>query len=477
MINLQWTRESLAGRLSLYFGVGTLLTFCCLGTVLFVVIERQVQLRDSNELSSKTAAVEQLLNDINQVSDIDRLVEQIRAAEIGHQDLDIGILIDSEWVLEPERPISDYALQRAVAPDAGIGNQKRLDIDGKQWAVHHFAHQMTSQPRAVLQAVVAIDVTQTTHLVASLQNALIALGFAGAAMIAALTWVATARALAPLKRVAQEAEQMTAQALDQPLSVANAPTEVRGLVSSINQMLSRLQQSFSSLEQFSADIAHELRTPVNSLLTQTQVTLSRERSIEEYRDTLHQSLEELNRLQRMVGDMLFIARADRSVNTTPFESANLTQIAAEVVEYVELMASENYQRISIEGELTAPGDPLMLRRAITNLLTNAVRYSQPKAHILLILSAEPGHAVIRVVNPFGEPLDKTEIDRLFDRFSRHSPDQVNHSAGLGLGLSIVQSIMRVHGGQATAGLESGQFWVQLRWPIVERLVGQRGASE
>ncbi len=471
MINFQWTRESLAGRLSLYFGVGTLLTFCCLGTILFVVIERQVQLRDANELMAKTVAVQELLNEINQIGDLDRFVEQIRATEIGHQDLDIGVLINGDWALIPEPPIIDHVLRHTVAPDAQLGSPMLFEIEGRQWAMHHFAHRMTAKPETILRAMVAIDITDTTHLITRLRNALIALGFAGAAMIAALTWLATARALAPLKRVAQEAEQMTAQALDQPLSVANAPTEVRGLVSSINQMLSRLQQSFSSLEQFSADIAHELRTPVNSLLTQTQVTLSRERSIEEYRETLHQSLEELNRLQRMVGDMLFIARADRSVNTTPFESADLTQIAAEVVEYVELMASENDQHISIEGELTAPGDPLMLRRAMTNLLTNAVRYSQPKAHILLILSAEPGHAVIRVVNPFGEPLAKTEIDRLFDRFSRRSPDQLNQNAGLGLGLSIVQSIMRVHGGQATAGLESGQFWVQLRWPIVEHPVG------
>ena len=382
-----------------------------------------------------------------------------------------------QWVLEPEQPIIGHALKQLIVPGTGIGRQMRFDIDEKHWTVLHFAHQMTSQPREVVQAIVAIEVTDTAHLIASLRNALIAVGFAGAAMIAALTWVSTARALAPLKQVAQEAERMTAPALAEPLSVANAPIEVRGMVSSINQMLSRLQKSFSSLEQFSADIAHELRTPVNALLTQTQVTLSRERTNEEYWETLHQSLEELNRLQRMVGDMLFIARADRNVNIRPFEDVDLTQTGIEVVEYVELIASENDQSIDIEGELTAPGDPLMLRRAITNLLTNAVRYSQPKAHILLALCAESGHAVIRVVNPYDEPLDKTDIERLFDRFSRHSPTQTLQHAGLGLGLSIVQSIMRVHGGQATAGLESGQFWVQLRWPLVQPLSGLPGAGE
>lgn len=464
MISIQWARDSLAWRLSLYFGLGTLLIIGLLGAVLFVVVERQVQMRDTNELRSKTNAVQKLLSGINHPDDINKLVRQIRSTQIGHDDLDIGISIDGIWVLRPDLTIIDHAVQHSVAPDVGIGNQMAFAIGSKQWAMHHFAHQMSAIPETVVQAIVAIDITETTRLIMSLRNALIAIGLAGAAMIAALTWVATVRALAPLKRVAQEAEQMTAQALGQPLSVEDAPIEIRGLVTSINQMLSSLQKSFASLEQFSADIAHELRTPVNALLTQTQVTLSRERSIEEYRETLHLSLEELNRLQRMVADMLFIARADRNVNTTPFEVTDITKTATDVVEYVELIASENKQTIAIEGVLTALTDPLMLRRAVTNLLTNAVRYAPPNASIVLSLSAEPGFAIIRVTNPYTGPLSESDVDRLFDRFARHSPDVSGQPAGLGLGLSIVQSIMRVHGGSASAGLEAGQFWVQLRWP-------------
>jgi len=432
--------------------------------VLFLVVERQVQMRDANELRSKTSAVQKLLRGINHPDDITRLVRQIRMTQIGHEDLDIGISIDGIWVLPPDRSIIDHAEQHSAAPNVGIGSQMAFAIGAKQWAMHHFAHQMAAMPETVVQAIVAVDISETTRLVASLRNALIAIGLAGTAMIAALTWMATVRALAPLKRAAQEAEQMTAQALGQPLSVEDAPIEIRGLVTSINQMLSRLQRSFASLEQFSADIAHELRTPVNALLTQTQVTLSRDRSIEEYRETLHLSLEELNRLQRMVADMLFIARADRNANTTPFEITDITKTATDVVEYVELIASENKQTIAIEGALTALADPLMLRRAITNLLTNAVQYAPPNVRIVLSLSAEPGFASIRVTNPYTGPLRQSDVDRLFDRFARHSPDATDQPAGLGLGLSIVQSIMRVHGGSATAGLEAGRFWVQLRWP-------------
>jgi len=464
MISIRWARESLAGRLSLYFGFGTLLIIALLGSVLFVVVERQVQMRDTNELSSKTRAIEKLLASIDQPADMTRLVSQIRATQIGHEDLDIGILIDGIWVLRPDPSIINHARHHPAAPDISNESQMTFSTSNKQWAMHHFTHQLTALPETTVQAVVAIEVTETTRLVASLRNALIAIGLAGTAMIAALTWIATARALAPLKRIAHEAERVTAEALGQPLSVENTPVEIRGLVTSINQMLSRLQKSFASLDQFSADIAHELRTPVNALLTQTQVTLSRERSIEEYTETLHLSLEELNRLQRMVADMLFIARADRNVNTTPFELTDITETATQVMEYVELIASENDQTISIEGELTALGDPLMLRRAITNLLGNAVRYAPAGANILLTLSADDDFAVVRVTNPFAQAVSQADVERLFDRFYRLSPDGLDQSAGLGLGLPIVQSIMRVHGGRATAGHTHGLFWGQLRWP-------------
>jgi len=461
-----WARDSLAGRLSLYFGTGTLLILGLLGSILFVMFERQLLLHDSNEIANKAAAVQTLLNGINQPTDIKELVNRIRATEVAHKDLDVGVLIDGIWVLEPGESIVSHAERSGVSPDKGIGDTVLIDIGEERWAMYFLAHRMTDQPRSVVRAIVAIDISATTRLVARLRNTLITIGLVGAAMITVLTWVATVRTLAPLKRVAQEAERMTAQSLDRSLSVENAPIEVRGLVVSINQMLSRLQKSFGSIEQFSAAIAHELRTPVNALLTQTQVTLSRDRTIDEYRETLHLGLEKLNRLQRMVVDILFIARTDQSIDTTPFELIDLTKTATEVVEYVELIASENDQTIAIEGELTIPGDPLMLRRALSNLLTNAVHHAPHKAHILLTLSAEPGYAVVRVTNPYDESLSQADVEQLFERLTRQSPDQAGQQGRLELGFSIVQSIMRVHGGRATAGLEGDQFWVQLRWPII-----------
>jgi len=460
----RWSQDFLAGRLSLYFGVGTLLIIGLLGTILFVVFERLVHSKDTNELFRKTEAVQEVLTGIRQIETVEQTVRLIEATEIGHDDLDIGLLMDNRWLLKPEQALIVHVEAHDVFAEHRIGGQMPFVTGARTWIMRHLIHHIPGQSDTAIQAVVAIDVTETMQLVTSLRTALILIGLVGAAMVAALTWWAVSRALAPLNRIAQEAEQMTAKALDQPLSVDNAPVEIRGLANSLNQMLARLQQSFDSLDHFSADIAHELRTPVNALLTQTQVILSRERSVDEYRETLHHSLEALNRLQRMVSDMLFIARADRGNSLSAFEVVDLNDTANEVVEYLEVVASDNQQTIAIEGQLTASCDPLMLRRAITNLVSNAIRYAPPKAHILLRLYERDDQAFIDISNPFDQPLSQNDIDRLFDRFARHMGSSARQNSGLGLGLSIVQSIMRVHAGRASASIENGLFLARLRWP-------------
>ncbi len=467
MRNPGWSQDSLAGRLSLYFGLGTLLILGLLGTVLFVVISQMVQSRDARELVSKTEAVRQLLADINQPEQLSESLRRIRATEIGHDDLDIGVLIDNVWLLRPEQALVEHVEQHEAESEHQSDLQMSYLANRRSWEMRHLSHRMSSAPSPAVEVVVAIDVTETRNLVSNLRNVLILIGLAGAALIAVLTWWATSRALAPLARVGREAENMTAQALGTPLSVENAPVEIRGLINSLNQMLARLQTSFGSLRHFSADIAHELRTPVNALLTQTQVMLSKERTIDEYRETLHQGLEELTRLQRMVADMLFIARAEQAVSTTPLENIDVSRIASEVVEYVELVASEKEQTITVHGHLCAPGNALMLRRAITNLLTNAVRYAPCGAAIDLTLNSTANEAEIEVINPSLQTMTQAQVDRLFDRFARH-PDADNApNAGLGLGLSIVQSIMLVHGGQASASHAAGLFRVRLQWPLAE----------
>jgi two-component system heavy metal sensor histidine kinase CusS len=301
----------------------------------------------------------------------------------------------------------------------------------------------------VYSAYVGLHVSPTQLLVRQLLWSMAAAGLAGVLASALLGgWVAR-RGLAPVALIAREAERVTADRLGEPLPAHDAPDEVRGLVNSINLMLQRLRASFASLEQFSADLAHELRTPLNNLMLQTQVTLSRPRSADEYQEALHSNLAELERLQRMVVDMLFLARADEGMLEPKPEPIDLAQEARSVAEFFEPAAAERMQRIDVEGEATAAGDRPMVRRAITNLLSNAVRYSPPGATIRVRTSQSLVEATLTIENP-AQARSPEELRRLFARFERGDAAQRGDGDGAGLGLSIVESIMRLHGGSVVA---------------------------
>jgi two-component system heavy metal sensor histidine kinase CusS len=229
-------------------------------------------------------------------------------------------------------------------------------------------------------------------------------------------------------------------------------------------MLDRLRASFRALEEFSADIAHELRTPINNLMLQTQVTLSRPRGIDEYKEALHSNLTELEHLQRMVSDMLFLARADRGMLPLKVEPVQLGVEARSLAEFFELAAGEDGKSITVRGDATVMCDRAMSRRAITNLLSNAVRYAPRGAKISVdVHSSADGSAAVAVTNPAAS-LSDAELARLFGRFARGESSEPAAGESTGLGLSIVASIMRLHGGEAIATSGDSAITFRLVFP-------------
>jgi two-component system heavy metal sensor histidine kinase CusS len=438
-------RPSLAVRLVLLFAAATAVLLAALGVGLASLLRVQLEARDREEIDGKTELVQHLLRELATAERID--AEQARFAElrIGHSHLQLGLRSGARWLVAPEPGIA--ALIEAAGgediPDAPRFGRYTIGHDA--WWLRRLDH-VTPDGRTFV-AYIAQHVSPAQQMLGLLGGAMAVAGVLGVLASAALGWWAARRGLAPIAVIARAAERVTADRLGQPLRADDAPAEVRGLIVSINRMLERLRESFRSLDDFSADLAHELRTPLNNLMLMTQVTLSRPRSADEYREALHSNLVELERLQRMVSDMLFLARADKGMIETKFEPVDLAQEAMSVAEFFEAAADEKEQRIEVEGRARAGCDRSMARRAITNLLSNAVRYAPAGALIRVRACGDAERARITVENPAS--LSQDELQRLFARFARGGRGAAA-ADGAGLGLSIVESIMRLHGGSVTA---------------------------
>ncbi|MBN8474667.1 heavy metal sensor histidine kinase, partial [Sulfuritalea sp.] len=267
-------------------------------------------------------------------------------------------------------------------------------------------------------------------------------------------WAVARAGLAPLRQMASHAGSITADRLAERLETRAAPPELRELAIAFNAMLDRLGDSFQRLSDFSADLAHEMRTPVSNLMTQTQVTLSQTRGAEEYREVLASNLEEYERLARMIADMLFLAKADQGLIVPNREAVDLAAEIRDLFEFYEALAEERGVRLAREGDATVSGDRLMLRRALSNLLSNALRHTARGGTVKVAVLPAPTFGQLRVAveNP-GAPIPAEHLARLFDRFFRADAARRQGAAGgegAGLGLAISRSIARAHGGELTA---------------------------
>ncbi|QXI17476.1 heavy metal sensor histidine kinase [Pseudomonas hamedanensis] len=313
------------------------------------------------------------------------------------------------------------------------------------------------------QLTLLLDITHHQHFLQRMQH-LIWLTVGLSALATALLGAWAARSgLRPLRRMSAVAGGISAQSLNARLPQAHMPPELAQMAHSFNAMLARLDESFQRLSAFSADIAHELRTPLSNLLTHTQVTLTRPRTLEDYREALHSNLEELQWMAQLVNDMLYLAKADHGLLMPKREALELEDEADMLLEFFAPLAEDAGVRLSREGKARIEGDRGMLRRALSNLLDNALRFTQAEGYVRLSIVDETNAVRVCVENS-GEGISAQLLPRLFDRFYRADPArQEGSSEHAGLGLAITQSIVRAHGGTIHCESEAGvtRFVIQL----------------
>lgn len=313
----------------------------------------------------------------------------------------------------------------------------------------------------------ALDVSREDALLTDYQRKLAMVLPLGVLVSATLGALVARRGMRPLQDITRAAQRITASQLHERIEPARWPWELRTLADAFDQMLGRLEDSFIRLSQFSADLAHELRTPINNLMGEAEVTLARARSEGEYREVLESSLEECGRLSRTIDSLLFLARADNAQVPLQLSRLDVRRELEAIREFHEAVAEEQGVAVQCEGEASLEADPLLFRRAVTNLLANAIRHTSADGQVRLTVAASAGTDSTDIrVSDSGCGIEPEHLPKLFDRFYRVDPARSAHSPNTGLGLAIVKSIMAMHGGSVSIQSQPGKgTTVILHFPL------------
>jgi heavy metal sensor kinase len=265
-------------------------------------------------------------------------------------------------------------------------------------------------------------------------------------------------ALAPVDRMAAAADQITATRLDRRLEVPNPDDELGRLARTLNGMIARLELSFGEIRRFTADAAHELRTPLAVMRNAAEVALRAPRDAAQYRRVLEEMLEEVGRMTRLAEQLLFLCRGDAGLGPTSWRSVRLDELVHEVADHMRVVATEKGQAITVEVQTPCPvaGDADQLRRLLFNLLDNAIKYT-PTGGAITVSSECPGEEVRVVVADNGNGIAAEHIPHIFDRFYRVDPARGQEATdGIGLGLAICRSIVEAHGGRIDVESDFGR---------------------
>lgn len=461
---MRWP-ASLAGRLVLAFVVVAAVTLTAAGAYLYYALNAQLRAADDAMLLGKIAQLRHLSSETPSADDLARNTHRYTDVVSGHDGLILRVATPAGRTLIEVNPEGEVVTMPPLI---------QAETSPAESAVHTWTSMSGIASRAVaaeawlgqsgskIIVLVAQDGDSRAALLANYQRHIVFAVVGGVAAVALLSLLLVRSTLRGLARIGRQAAAVVPSQLDTRLTLEGAPRELADLLASLNAMLTRLQDGFARLSQFSADLAHDFRTPLANLVGQTEVTLAHPRTVEEYRSVLESNLEEYARLSHMIEDMLFLARADHArvaLSVAPLDARHEIQV---LVDYFEAVAAGREIAIRVTGDAQVRADATLLRRAINNLLDNALRYTPTGERIDVVVEHLPHEIGIVVRNP-GPTIPAESLPLLFERFYRGDPSRAQSGAqsgepssqSTGLGLAIVKTIMDLHGGTVQASSPPG----------------------
>jgi len=340
--------------------------------------------------------------------------------------------------------------------------------DGKAFRVTSVFASVGSPATQTDTVQIAVDVSQKEKLLARFRFWFWAILLATFAIFPFVGYRIARQGIRPVEEMATTARHISSTNLRERIHPEGFPFELASLASTFNQMLDRLEESFERISRFSADIAHDLRTPVNNIRGEAEVALARPRSATEYRDVIESNLEEAVRLSDLIGDLLFLARAKSPLTQLRRERLNVGELLSGISDYYEASAADG--GISLTTSLAAEPviaelDRTLLQRAVGNLVSNALANTPAAGAVILAITADDSTIQIKVSDT-GIGIPAEALPRVFDRFFLVDSSRSQGSGGTGLGLAIVKSIVELHGGHVEIASQPGHgTQVTLHIPI------------
>ncbi|MDB5815949.1 MAG: two-component sensor histidine kinase [Rhodocyclales bacterium] len=458
-------KRSITIRLVLMFALAALVTFSLIGAALYGVLVRELIRHQNDDLNLN---LQNLRYSIEHVGIAERWTRvQAKMDTLTPSDGRLRF-----WVLS-----DDPRFQYGKGLDRIEGMSQEADGHGTILLPPNGQMLRTLslriepyEDRPAVRLIVGVDVAPLEHTLHAFLTALVLLLLSAVLVVMLLGYWIAHLGLQPLKQLSKEAQGLRPQTLSQRLHTENLPVELSDLAVAFNGALGRLQAAYQQLEAFNADVAHELRTPLANLIGGTQVALSRQRTAPQFQEVLQSNLEELDRLRSIINDMLFLARADQGEAATGLTEACVAREVNKTIEFFEFVLDDKGITVAVQGELSAQAaiNIPLFRRALSNLLQNAIEHSAAGACLVVEIRNQAEAVWIRVSNP-GVRIAATHLPRLFDRFYR--VDASRHDEGLhhghGLGLAIVKAVASMHGGSVAAISVDGVTTIAFSVPSLE----------
>ncbi|WP_417276421.1 heavy metal sensor histidine kinase [Castellaniella sp.] len=459
--------QSLTARAAIGFAIISCIVVSALGFYLYASAKQALETRADYSLIGRIERFRTLLQDLYNVRQMEERPELFESMLGNEQDVRIFqrvgekpfIYVNPDHMAVP--PLVPVPMDQNVGIEAlhvGI----RADGVGVRWVS---ALAEVGGRAGTVKITAAYVLTQESRMLAAYRLRVMGAIVLTALFTSLLGFLLLRRGLSPLRVMTNRARQVSPTNLTVRLPEKNIPSELRQLAHSYNAMLDRVQAGYEHLSQFSSDLAHEIRTPVNTLMGQTQVALAQPRGVADYEALLISNLEELTRIAHIVENILFLSRADHTAVTSRCRPIVLSQELEKIAEYFEGLADERSMSFLIEASGIGHADPVMFQRAVNNLVINAIRYGVAGTLISLTARSGPEGFSVAVENHCS-PVSQEEANRMFRRFYRGDASRSLPAESNGLGLAIVVAIMDIHGGRARAEAHGdGRITFRLDFPV------------